>query len=45
MLGIMKLPNIIPASLESSKVGYVESILYPTIICNGALATGLIWDV
>lgn len=42
MLGIMKLPNIIPAFFRSSKVGYVESILYPTIICNGALATGLI---
>lgn len=42
MLGIMKLPNIVPGFFKSSKVGYVESILYPTIICNGALAGGLI---
>lgn len=42
MLGIMKLPNIVPAFFKSSKVGLAESVLYPTIICNGALAGGLI---
>lgn len=42
MLGIMKLPNIIPTFFRSSKVGLVESILYPTIICNSALTGGLI---
>ena len=42
MLGIMKLPNIVPGFFKSSKVGYVEAVLYPTIICNGALAGGLI---
>lgn len=41
MLGIMKLPNIVPAFFRSSRVGNVKSILYPTIICNGALAIGL----
>lgn len=38
---IMKLPNIVPAFFRSSRVGNVKSILYPTIICNGALAIGL----
>lgn len=42
MLGIMKLPNIIPSFFRSSRVGYAESILYPTIICNGILAGGLV---
>lgn len=42
MLGIMKLPNIVPLFFKSSKVGLAESVLYPTIICNVALAGGLI---
>lgn len=42
MLGIMKLPNIVPSFFKSSKVGLAESVLYPTIICNVALAGGLI---